>query len=70
MRQSIVALTLFAFVGFANGCHRVDEDDLAGHFLFQRDSVKLEIQFNADHTFVETVTEAGVTRSVTGAWEI
>jgi hypothetical protein len=63
-----VALVLFALVSIATGCHRLDDDDLAGHFVFQRDSVKLEIQFNADHTFVETVTEAGVTRSATGAW--
>jgi hypothetical protein len=69
MRRSVVSIVLFALFSTGIGCRDVTDDDLVGRFMFQRDSVRLELRLNADHTFVETIFEAGVSRTEIGTWK-
>ena len=49
-------------------CHRIEEDDLVGRFVFERGPVRLELQINRDHTYSETTIEAGITKNWNGTW--
>src|ERR1700722_4390878 len=66
MRRAVASVALFS-TGIA--CRDITDDDLVGRFLFQRDSVRLELRLDADRTFVENVTDAGVNRIQTGSWK-
>jgi hypothetical protein len=69
MRRSIEAVAIIAFLCAGMGCHRVEEDDLTGRFLFDRDSLRMELQLNADHTYHETVTQANTESKSNGTWD-
>jgi hypothetical protein len=49
-------------------CHRIEDDDPVGRFVFERGQVRLELQINPDHTYGETITEAGITKKSNGTW--
>jgi hypothetical protein len=68
MRRSAVSVALFALFSTGIGCRDTSDGDLVGRFMFQRDSVRLELRLNADHTFVETIIEAGASRTEVGTW--
>jgi hypothetical protein len=68
MRRSVVSVALLALFSMGTGCRDITDGDLVGRFLLQRNTVRLELRLNADHTFAETITEAGVSRTETGTW--
>jgi hypothetical protein len=68
MCRSVVSVALFALFSTGIGCRDIRDGDLVGRFMFQRDSVRLELRLNADHTFAETIIEAGVSRTKNGTW--
>jgi hypothetical protein len=68
MRRAVVSVALFALFSTGIACRDITDDDLVGRFMFQRDSVRLDLRLNADHTFVETIVEAGVGRTESGTW--
>ena len=64
-------LAFAVFVLLANGmtCHTINEDDLVGKYRFEKDSVRVELQIKQDHTFTETLTDAGINSNVSGTWK-
>jgi hypothetical protein len=49
-------------------CHRIEDDDLVGRFVFERGPVPLELRIDRDHTYSETITADGITKKSNGTW--
>ena len=68
MRKITSRCAVVVLVG-AVACHRIDDDDLAGRYGFERDSVHVDLEINRDHTYKETATDGRESKKATGAWK-
>ena len=50
-------------------CHTIVEDDLIRQYGFERDSVRVELHINRDHTYTETFANGGKETQVNGSWQ-
>jgi hypothetical protein len=67
-RKLVPVVTVIAVLAFGLACRRIEDNDLTGRFVFERDSVRLELRLNPDHTYTETVTQARTQKQASGAW--
>jgi hypothetical protein len=69
MRRVLVLASLLALFSSGLACREITDEDLVGRFMFQRDFIRLELRLNSDHTFIETIADAGVVRTEAGTWK-
>jgi hypothetical protein len=68
MQRLVTIFAIVALVATGVGCHRIEDDDLVGFFVLERDSMRIELRLNRDHTYTERVADAGGSREATGTW--
>lgn len=67
-RKLVPVVTVIAVLAFGMACRRIEDNDLTGRFVFERDSVRLELRLDPDHTYTETVTQARTQKQASGTW--
>jgi hypothetical protein len=68
MRRLIAIISLAAFLTVVPSCRRIGDDDLVGGFTFEKDTLRLTLQLNRNHTFSEEVADVSGKHQSTGVW--
>jgi len=69
MPKPISVCAVVSLLASALACHTISEDDLVRRYRFERDSVRVELKINRDHTYTETYTSDGKNSEVNGTWK-